>query len=194
MIQLFTALAVAISTMLGAAGTTVTVTPADIVNGEVVVRVRTALAEVEQNQRGWMETEEALRAQMSSHLQSQIRSVIRRAQADGMDEAAVEAIMGQVRQRLQLQLERCGDGACQCGLGEALRATEYWQQRFQEPQQEEGQARVSRPPSPSRGVGAGASEPPAEPQPAPPDGNGAPGPGDGSGTHRGAGSVVEAAS
>ncbi len=169
MFHLFTALAVAISTMLGATGAPVEVTPTDIANGNAFARVRTALATAEQAQGVRMVAGQTSAGELSSRLQSQIRSIVRCMESQGLDEPAMEAIMARVRQRLQLQLEQCEDGTCQFGLEEALRATERWQQRFQEP-------------------GAGAlgeggtvgGEGPVDPEPGPPGESGGPGPGAGS--------------
>ncbi|MGC9360267.1 MAG: hypothetical protein ACP5G7_07835 [Anaerolineae bacterium] len=165
MFHLFTALAVAISTMLGAAGATVEVTPTDIANGDAVARVRTALATAEQAQGVRMVASQTSAAELSSRLQSQLRSIVRCMESQGLDEPAMEAIMERVRQRLQVQLEQCQDGTCQYGLEEALRATEQWQHQF-EGSQGEGDP-----------IG---DQAPVDPQPRPPAECGGPGPGAGS--------------
>lgn len=156
MFQLITALAVAISTMLGAVGSTLEVTSADVLNGEAATRLRLGLAVAAQNQ-----PEETPVAEVMARLQNQVRSMVRQAQEEGLDEEAMEAIMAQVRQRLQLQLEQCEDGACQFGLGEALRATEQWRRGFQ------AQGAL--------GDGGESGGPPAELEPGPPADAGGPG-------------------
>ena len=166
MLHLFTALALAISTMLGAAGATAEVTPADIISGDALVRVRSALATADQAQSVRMVAGHTSAAELSSRLQSQMRSMVRCMESQGLDEPAMDAIMARVRQRLQLQLEQCEDGTCQFGLEEALRATERWQQRFQEPG--------------AGGLGEGGTvggDGPADPDLGPPADAGGPGPG-----------------
>ena len=126
MLQWMMAVAVALSTMLAAAGAPADVTPAQVMNGEAMAQLRTALQVAAQNQ-----PEEIPEAAVMARLQNQIRAMIREAQEEGLDEEAMEQLMERVRERLQLQLEQCEEGACQFGLEQALQATEQWRHGYQ---------------------------------------------------------------
>jgi len=126
MFQWMMALATALSTMLAAAGMPADVTPAQVMNGEAMAQVRTALQVAAQNR-----PEEMPEAAVMARLQNQVRAMIREAQGEGLDEPAMEQLMERVRERLQLQLEQCEDDACQFGLEQALQATEQWRNGYQ---------------------------------------------------------------
>jgi len=126
MFQWMMAVAVALSTMLAAAGAPADVTPAQVMNGEAMAQLRTALQVAAQNQ-----PEEIPEAAVMARLQNQIRAMIREAQEEGLDEEAMEQLMERVRERLQLQIEQCEEGACQFGLEQALQATEQWRNGYQ---------------------------------------------------------------
>jgi TolA-binding protein len=126
MFQWMMAVAVALSTMLAVAGAPADVTPAQVMNGEAMAQLRTALQVAAQNR-----PDEVPEAAVMARLQHQVRAMIREAQEEGLDEAAMEQLMERVRERLQLQLEQCEEGACQFGLEQALQATEQWRHGFQ---------------------------------------------------------------
>ena len=126
MFQWMMAVAVALSTMLAAAGVPADVTPAQVMNGEAMAQVHTALQLAAQNR-----PEETPEAAVMARLQNQVRVMIRDAQEAGLDEPAMDQLMERVRERLQLQLEQCEDGTCQFGLEQALQATEQWRHGYQ---------------------------------------------------------------
>ncbi len=126
MFQWMMAVAVALSTMLAAAGAPADVTPAQVMNGEAMAQLRTALQVAAQNR-----PDEVPEAAVMARLQHQVRAMIREAQEEGLDEEAMEQLMERVRERLQLQIEQCEEGACQFGLEQALQATEQWRNGYQ---------------------------------------------------------------
>lgn len=126
MFQWMMAVAVALSTMLAAAGAPADVTPAQVMNGEAMAQLRTALQVAAQNR-----PDEVPEAAVMARLQHQVRAMIREAQEEGLDEEAMEQLMERVRERLQLQLDQCEEGACQFGLEQALQATEQWRHGYQ---------------------------------------------------------------